>query len=132
MSNVVGIPVAPVAPALFAGAILKRADSSLVSALSPAQAGDVIVVYLTGMGQTTPALTTGKLVDAARSYTTVPVTATLGGKAAEVLSSTAAPGLPGVYQVALQVPAGTGPGSSVPLVLKAGTATSNTVTVAVR
>jgi len=132
MSNVMGIQVAPVAPALFAGAILKRADSSLVSALNPAQPGDVIVVYLTGMGQTTPALATGRLVDSTRSYTTVAVTATLGGKNAEVLYSTAAPGLPGIYQVALQVPAGAGPGSSVPLVLKAGTATSNTVTVAVR
>jgi uncharacterized protein (TIGR03437 family) len=120
-----------VTPALFAGAILRRADNSLVSTLNPAQPGEVIVVHLTGMGQTTPALFTGRLPDAAWKYTTVPVTATVGGKDAEVLSSTAAPGFPGVYQVALRVPAGAGPGS-VPLVLKAGTASSNTVSVAVR
>ncbi len=131
ISNIVTIPVAAVAPAIFPGAVLKRADNSLVTAVNPAQVGEVIVVYLTGMGQTTPALATGRLVDAARTFSTVAVTATLGGKDAEVLSSTAAPGLPGVYQVALRVPAGAGPGS-VPLVLKAGTASSNTVSVAVR
>jgi hypothetical protein len=62
MSNIFAIPVAPMAPAIFSGAILKRADNSLVTAGNPAQAGDVLVVYLTGMGQTTPALATGRLV----------------------------------------------------------------------
>jgi uncharacterized protein (TIGR03437 family) len=132
LSNVAEIQVAPVAPALFDGVILKRADSSLVSALNPAAAGDVIVVYLTGMGQTTPALATGQIVDATRSFTTVPVTVTIGGRAAEVLTSTAAPGFSGVYQVALRVPAGAGPGNRVPLVLNAGAAASNTVSIAVR
>jgi uncharacterized protein (TIGR03437 family) len=131
MSNIFAIPVAAVAPAVFPGAILKRADNSLVTAGNPAQAGDVLVVYLTGMGQTTPALATGRLVDPGRMFSTVAVTATVGGKDAEVLSSTAAPGFPGVYQVALRLPAGAGTGS-VPLVLKAGTASSNTVSVAVR
>jgi len=131
MSNIFAIPVAAVAPAVFSGAILKRADNSLVTAANPAQAGDVLVVYLTGMGQTTPALATGRLVDPARMFSTVAVTATVGGKDAEVLSSTAALGFPGVYQVALRVPAGAGTGN-IPLVLKAGTASSNTVSVAVR
>ena len=106
VSNIVAIAVAPVAPAIFSGAILKRADNSLVTAANPAQAGDVLVVYLTGMGQTTLALATGRLVDPARMFSTVPATATVGGKDAEVPSSTAAPGFPGVYQVALRVPAG--------------------------
>ena len=89
------------------------------------------MVYLTGMGQSAPALASGRLVDAARKFSTVPVTATVGGKDAEVLSSTAAPGFPGVYQVALRVPVGAGTGN-IPLVLRAGTASSNTVSVAVR
>jgi uncharacterized protein (TIGR03437 family) len=131
MSNIFAIPVAALAPAVFSGAILKRADNSLVTAANPAQAGDVLVVYVTGMGQTTPALATGRLVDPGRMFSTVAATATVGGKDAEVLSSTAAPGFPGVYQVALRVPAGAGTGS-VPLVLKAGTASSNAVSVAVR
>jgi len=131
ISNIVAITVAPAAPAVFADAILKRADNSLVTARNPAQAGDVIVVYLTGLGQTTPALTTGKLVDGGRTFSTVAVTATLGGKDAEVLFSTAAPGFPGMYQVALRVPAGAGTGN-VPLVVRAGQASSNTVNVTVR
>ena len=131
MSNIFATPVAAVAPAVFPGAILKRADNSLVTAGNPAQAGDVLVVYLTGMGQTTPALATGRLVDPGRMFSTVAATATVGGKDAEVLSSTAAPGFPGVYQVALRVPVGAGTGN-IPLVLRAGTASSNTVSVAVR
>lgn len=132
LSNVAEIQVAAVAPALFDGVILKRADNSLVSAMSPAEAGDVIVVYLTGMGQTTPPMATGQIVDATRAFATVPVTVTVGGRDAEVLSSTAAPGFSGIYQVALRVPAGAGPGNRVPLLLKAGAAISNTLSIAVR
>ncbi|MBM3747968.1 MAG: hypothetical protein FJW34_19450 [Acidobacteria bacterium] len=131
VSNIATIAVTPVAPAVFPDAVLKRADNSLVTAAKPAQAGDVIVAHLTGLGQTTPALATGRLVNGARMFTTVAVTATLGGKDAEVLFSTAAPGLPGVYQVTLRVPSGAGTGS-LPLVLTAGSTSSNTVTVAVR
>jgi uncharacterized protein (TIGR03437 family) len=131
LSNVVPIQVDTVAPAIFPGAIVKRSDNSLVTAANPAQVGEVIAVYLTGMGQTTPALATGRLVDAGASCRTMSVAVTIGGKDAEVLSSTAAPGFPGVYQVVLRVPAGTSQGNA-PLVLKAGAATSNAVNVAFR
>ncbi len=44
ISSVVALPVAPVAPAIFSGAVLRRADNSLVTAANPAQARDVLVV----------------------------------------------------------------------------------------
>lgn len=131
LSNVVSIQVDAVAPAIFGGVILKHADSSIVDPLNPAQAGDAIIIYATGMGQTTPALSSGRLVNPDTPCRTVPVTAAIGAKAAEVLSSAAAPGFPGVYQVVLRVPVGAGTGNA-PLILRAGAATSNTVSVAVR
>lgn len=131
LSNVVPIQVDTVAPAIFGGVIVKQADSSIVDPLNPAQAGDAIIIYATGMGQTTPALSSGRLVNPDTPCRTVPVTAAIGAKAAEVLSSAAAPGFPGVYQVVLRVPVGAGTGNA-PLILRAGATTSNTVSVAVR
>jgi hypothetical protein len=47
-----------------------HADGSAVSATSPAQAGEELVAYAVGLGQTTPALVTGKLVTAAAATQT--------------------------------------------------------------
>jgi len=127
------VTIAATAPAIFfspAAAVLKNADFSLVSASNPAKAGDVILVYCTGLGQTTPALTTGTLVSSTgTSATAVGVTATIGGKDATVAYAIASPGFVGLYQVALTVPAGV-TGSSA-IVLKQGTTTSNSVSIAV-
>jgi uncharacterized protein (TIGR03437 family) len=131
LSQPFAFQVAPVAPALFAYPILKVSDFSPISALNPTQAGELILVYLTGAGQTTPALVSGAVVDESISYNTVPVRVTLGGKEAQVLMSAARPGIPGFYQVVLRVPAGTGNGN-VPLVLEAGSTRSNTVSIALR
>ena len=56
---------------------------------------------------------------------TGPVTVTIGGQNAAVVYSIASPGFAGLYQIAVTVPSGvTG---SADVVVKAGTATSNTV-----
>ncbi|SPE38894.1 CHRD domain containing protein [Candidatus Sulfopaludibacter sp. SbA3] len=127
------VNVAPSAPGIFfypAPAILKNADFSLVTAGNPAKPGDVILVYCTGLGQTTPALSTGVAPVAGVLAQTTPVAATIGGQAAGVIYSIASPGFAGLYQVAITVPAGlTG---SVPLALQQGGATSNSVNLALR
>jgi uncharacterized protein (TIGR03437 family) len=131
LSGPFSLQVAPTAPALFAGPIVKVSDFSQISALNPAQAGDVILVYLTGLGQTTPPLPSGAVVDETNTYNTVPVTITVGGKEAQVLTSVASPGLPGLYQVVLRLPSGTGSGNTA-LVLHAGSTSSNPVTIPLR
>jgi uncharacterized protein (TIGR03437 family) len=127
------INIANAAPAIFfspTAAVLKNANFSLVGPANPAHAGDVLLVYLTGLGQTTPPLATGRLVPAASLPATRPVTATIGGRAATVVYSAASPGFTGLYQVAVTVPAGvTG---SLPLQLQMGGATSNAVTIPVQ
>jgi uncharacterized protein (TIGR03437 family) len=128
------VTVAATAPAIFfapVAAVLKNVDFSLVTSSNPAKAGDVILVYTTGLGQTTPALTTGALVSGTgTAATSVPVTATIGGKDATVVYSIASPGFVGLYQVAITVPSGV-TGSSA-IVLKQGTTTSNSVSIAVQ
>ena len=127
------VTVAATSPAIFfngnEGIIVKAADRSLIGAGNPAHAGDSVIVYATGLGQTSPALVTGAIVDKTAAAVT-PVTATIGGQNAEVVSAMAAPGTVGVYLVTLKVPAGV---SGTPAVLlKQGATTSNSVTMAVQ
>ena len=126
-------PVATAAPAIFFSptpAILRNSDFSLIGAANPAKSGDVILVYATGLGQTNPALPTGQVLAAGTIAQTAPVTASISGKAATVIYSIASPSFPGLYQVAIMVPAGiSGPS---PLVLQEGGAASNTVTLTMK
>ena len=101
------------------------------SATNPAAAGDVLVVYWTGAGQTTPATATGEIVPASPLRNTAATTATIGGVNAPVIYSIASPGFAGLYQTALRVPPGLAVGSQ-PLVLTVNGATSNASTIAVR
>ena len=126
------VTVAAAAPAIFfspVAAVLKNADFSLVTAGNPAHAGDTILVYCTGLGQTSPALSTGALVTGTPA-TAAAVTATISGKPATVVYAIASPGFVGLYQVAVTVPAGV-TGSSA-LVLTQGTANSNSVPISVQ
>jgi uncharacterized protein (TIGR03437 family) len=130
--------VAAVSPSIFdldgqgLAAVVKNADFSLVTANNRARAGEVIVIYMTGLGQTTPAVATGALVvpPSGSFNNTGTVTVTIGGVNAPVTYSIAAPEFAGLYQVAVTVPAGvTGPS---PLIVRSGTVASNTVTIPVQ
>ena len=126
----ISLQVAAVAPALYNFAF-ENADFSLVSSSNPAHAGDILVFYATGMGQTTPPLITGQIVPSA-NYDTAPVTVTIGGMKANVIYSIAAPPyVAGLYQMAVTVPSGLGPGSQ-PVVAASGGLQSNPVTIAIQ
>jgi uncharacterized protein (TIGR03437 family) len=47
------------APAIFDGAFLKNGDYSIVPTQNPAGSGDILLIYCTGLGVTTPAVTSG-------------------------------------------------------------------------
>ncbi|MCX6629716.1 MAG: hypothetical protein NTW28_19025, partial [Candidatus Solibacter sp.] len=128
------VTVAATAPAIFfspSAAVLKNADFSLVGAGNPAKAGDVILVYCTGLGATSATLPTGTLVPATTTAnTTVPVTAAIGGKPAAVAYAIASPGFAGLYQVAITVPSGLSGDAAI--VLTQGTVSSNPVAIPVQ
>ena len=72
---------------------------------TPAQPGQVIVLWGTGFGPTTPSAPPGAVTPSTDIYSTAnPVTITVGGISATVLGAALTPGFAGLYQVAIQVP----------------------------
>ena len=134
-SAVMGVGAGVFAPVIFTdnigGLVFRVKDGSLIRPGNPAVAGDSLIVYATGLGQTTPALQTGKLVPATPAYVTAPVTVKIGGVNAAVTSSVASPGFAGLYQVTVTVPAGVTAGNA-SLQLQMGFFPSNSVSVAVK
>lgn len=101
---------------------------------TPASAGSVIAVFMTGGGQTNPASTTGTVTPTSQLYK-IPgtITATINGVTAPVQFAGAAPGLvTGVIQVNITVPTGV-TGSGLPLSITInGSTTLSGPTVAVQ
>ena len=124
--------VFPAAPAIFrsgaAGAltglatVLRAGDNySLVTLSNPIHPKDILVVFATGMGLTSPEPAAG---DAAPSNPLALVTeapiVTLGGAALDVLYAGLAPGEVGVYQVNAAVPWWAPQGMQLPLTITQG------------
>jgi len=133
-STPINAAVSAEAPAIFitgqgAGIVVKNADFSLVEANNPAVANDILVIFSTGLGQTTPPMQTGRVVEGIRN--TAPVTVSFGGQPATVIYSIASPGYIGLYQTAIRVPTGIAAGDQ-RLTLTINNKTSNAVTVNVR
>jgi uncharacterized protein (TIGR03437 family) len=128
------LQVRPVSPNLFfdsIGGIVTKANFTLVRPESPAAAGDILAIYSTGNGQTTPALATGRVPPLDPLYNAPAATVTIGGQNAPVLYSVAAPGFPGLYQTGVRMPAGV-PAGKAALQMTMGGVPSNTVNIDVR
>jgi uncharacterized protein (TIGR03437 family) len=71
----------------------------------PAKPGDVIILWGTGFGPTTPAAPVGVEIPSDKPYYTAnPVSVTVGNLPALVYGTALAPGYAGLYQVAIQIP----------------------------
>ena len=117
-SNTVTAFVYESAPGVFSltnngigsGAVL-HADFSVVTAARPARPGEIVLVFLTGLGDVSPSIPEGAPGRVSPLNQTVTMaTATINGIPAEVLYSGLAPTLSGLYQLNVKVPetAGTG------------------------
>ncbi|HLG97293.1 MAG TPA: choice-of-anchor tandem repeat GloVer-containing protein [Bryobacteraceae bacterium] len=69
-----------------------------------AKPGDVIILWGTGFGPTSPPAPSGVDVPSTTTYYTAPVSVSVGGVPATVYGTALAPGYAGLYQVAIQVP----------------------------
>lgn len=107
----------------------------VVDADNPASEGDTIVISCAGLGLVDPAIEAGAAAPAEPlAQTTNPVTVTIGGQPATVVSAGLAPGpeLTGVYLVRVTVPPGITPAPDAPLIVTVAEQSSQPVTIAVK
>jgi len=125
----VPVRISELAPAVFAGGVL-RLNGTRVSAAAPAQQGEWISVYLTGMGRLRAEVAIGEAATGSPPPAVqAPVTVEFGGLRFTPSFAGLAPGLPGVYQVNWQAPYL--PDGQHPLRIVAGGVPSNVVNVPV-
>jgi uncharacterized protein (TIGR03437 family) len=129
-SNLSTVALAPNAPGILA--MTHASDGRRVAPSAPATPGEYLTIYAVGLGTVTNPPSTGSAaLVAPLSYTLLTPTVTIGGIPADVVFSGLTPGFSGLYQVNAQVPAGIPNGDDIALVLSAGGALSNTVTISV-
>jgi uncharacterized protein (TIGR03437 family) len=114
-------------------AITAAGQQVLADASNPVTAGNVLVIYCTGLGNVDPTVTAGSAVPGDQLRNAIgPVTLTIGGVNASIAFAGLTPGLTGLYQVNVTVPAGIAPGNQVPVVLAVDGAPGPPVTMAVK
>jgi uncharacterized protein (TIGR03437 family) len=79
------------------------ANPSLGTGYVAAEPGDVLILWATGFGPTTPAQIPGVLASGTHNVAP-PVKVTVGGVPVSVIGAALSPGLAGVYQIAIQLP----------------------------
>lgn len=135
------VAVAGSAPGLFTlnstgwgQAAAVNQDGSINTALTPAPIGSFISLYATGEGQTSPAGIDGKPASDFPPAPVLPVSVTIGGVTVSNLQyAGGAPGeVSGMLQINVQIPGGVQAGSTVPVSVQIGSASSRGgVTIAV-
>jgi uncharacterized protein (TIGR03437 family) len=120
-SATVMVPVKPLAPGVFTSsyggqnyAVAVRPDGSYVSPTNPAQRGENIDLYVTGLGQATPTIATGAAGVADQTVSTRLLLG-LNNGGVPVVAAVYGPGLIGVYVITIQVPADTQTGPYQPV-----------------
>ncbi|MGA2211690.1 MAG: hypothetical protein ABSH31_00330 [Bryobacteraceae bacterium] len=120
-SATVMIPVKPFAPGIFTTVfdgkiypVVLRPDGSVVSPNNPAQLGEDLTFYVTGLGQVMPPAVTGEPGVSGQSIV-APLIVGLNNGGVPLISAAYVPGSIGVYVVKIQVPADTKTGPYQPL-----------------
>ena len=116
LSNTVTVPISTRAPRLLTTtqdgkgqAVAVHLDYSLVTASAPAAPGEILVLFLTGLGAVNPAISEGAPGGDGGSLgplnrVTESVEVLVGGVPAIVHFAGLAPGFPGLYQINFEVP----------------------------
>jgi uncharacterized protein (TIGR03437 family) len=134
------VPVAPVAPAIFAAnatgvgqAAARNQDTTANAPSNVAARGSVIQIYATGGGQTQPQAITGGVAAPGGMLAQSP-TMTIGGVNAMVQFAGPAPSeVEGVVQINVVIPPSVTPGSSVPITFAIdGVSSPSRLTIAVQ
>jgi len=106
---------------------------ALADAAHPAAAGDVVVIYCTGLGEVTPAVSSGSPAPFDHlTFAKNPVNVNIGGITTPAQFAGLTPGFAGLYQVNVAIPSGVAPGTAVTLSLSEAGQFSSPVTIAVK
>ncbi|MGB7762900.1 MAG: hypothetical protein WBL61_23905 [Bryobacteraceae bacterium] len=144
VSNSLNFTVQSAAPSVFMSGsagpvvglatVVRAANNQIVTPTNPIRQGDTLVIYLTGMGLTTPGVTAGEPAPLSSPFapaTIVPIV-TLGGTTLTVEYAGRAPGEIGVDQINVVVPGGVTSGLDQPLVISQGTANGASISLGER
>jgi len=102
------IVITPVGPA-----VTHSGDFSLVTGSKPAAAGEILSVFMTGLGPVRPGVDPGQPFPSSPvAAVNSPVNVTANGKAADVLAATGFPGAVDGYQVNFRLPTDTAKGTA--------------------
>jgi uncharacterized protein (TIGR03437 family) len=94
-------------------AVTHSSDFSLVTTSKPAAAGEILSVFVTGLGPTKPGVDPGKpFPTSPLAVVNSPVDVTVNGAPAEVLAAVGYPGAVDSYQVNFRVPPNTAKGTA--------------------
>lgn len=144
ISPAMAVAMSSVSPGVFTwdqngrgpGAILRASDFSKICpagrsdcVTNRAALGDVIAIYMTGLGQVRGPWVSGRPAETASPTLNTP-TVRIGTIQATVLFSGLAPGFVGLYQVNVRVPENAPVGDNVPLSVRIGSTDANPVTIA--
>jgi uncharacterized protein (TIGR03437 family) len=128
--SVITIPSAP-GSSIMIPAVYRAADNLPVTLTNPVHKGDRLIIYASGLGATTPAVSAGQPSPAnPPAIVILTPTVTLDGVNLAVTFAGLAPGQIGVYEIDVSVPQGVTQGFAVPLTVAQGDA-SSTVNVRV-
>ncbi len=149
LGNGVSVPVSPRSPRILRlgigdYGIIVNGDGSFPLPATPglnsrpARAGDTLVIYAIGLGQTTPAAQNGVAAPSGPLATVPSVNVVFGGQTFDrglrqaPLFAGLTPGFVGLYQINVTVPVGVEIGDTVPLFLDINGLASNRVTLAIK
>ncbi len=133
------IPISSTAPGVFQygqnqGIATNALSANLITAANPARPGlTYLTIYCTGLGLVTNQPATGVAASSTLlSHATLTPTVTIGGVPTNATFAGLSPGFIGLYQINVQVPAGTPVGNSVPLIVLMAGKPAATVFIAVQ
>ena len=108
-------------------------EQAIADESNSAAAGEVLVIYGSGLGEVSPAVEAGAAAPSTEPLARVilPVEVTIGGVNAPVLFAGLAPGFAGLYQINATVPPGVQPGTAIDVIVTVYGVASPAVTIAV-
>jgi uncharacterized protein (TIGR03437 family) len=138
------VPLASSAPGVFTvdstgkgQAVIVNQNGSINSAAAPAKAGDIISLFVTGEGQTSPSGVDGKPTSAPYPHPVLPVSVIIVSQtisAPQLEYAGGAPGeVAGMMQINVRIPSGIQSGNAVPISVQVGSVSSQPgVTIALQ